>query len=150
MDVTAPVEGWPRFEGPEDRALSITTEPLADDAAVWAALVGLTGARGWICRPHEVVEWPGAEAGGPVVSAELATSDGTSLHIRQEGSGWRAWRYTEGAGKPCIAFHESFAGTVQGDPKRRLDYVVYWALEEEDGIHVYRPFASRFAGWGQE
>lgn len=147
MGLSTPFESWPGDQAPQSRQVAIVSSELRDEAALWSAIAAFGDATGWICRPHELVEWPGSQASGPIVSAELARDDGKSLHIRQSEKGWTAWHLSEGLGESCMAFRQSYVGTLDGQPNRRLAYVVYWKLHEESEIEVYRPFAARFAGW---
>lgn len=112
---------------------------------VWSALLGIPGSTGWVCRPSEISEWP-CDAHGLLLSAEVAGTDGTSLHVRRTGHSWSGWRYRETTGVRFVKRREERIGTVPGRD-RTLHYAVYWGLLPENGIEVYRPFAARFTGW---
>jgi len=146
-ELTSPLTQWPGGRTPREVDLAVEPIDLPDEGAVWSAIRAFGEAEGWICRPHEVVAWPGTSCEGPVLSAELATSDGRSLHIRWTGSGWRGWRYRESEGQGFLVFHERYRGTVPDHPERHLGYAEYWSLRDIDGIKVYQPYTARFTGW---
>lgn len=136
------------FAWPDGRPDEVTlhTEPLAfpDDAAAWAALLAVPGAQGWVCRPHRVESWPGGAPDGALLSAEVVGSDGRTLHVRRSGRELVGWRLWDTEGGEHARFRES---RVSSEGGRRLHYAVYWRLEDQDGVGVYRPHAARFTGW---
>ena len=151
MDDVIPELAWPSGRRPDWARLTVESQVVVGTAELWRAIADFGEAEGWICLPHEVVAWPGPAAEGPLLSAELARGDGTSLHIRREGRGWRCWRYREGEGDPVLVWRESYLGTVAGNPERRLRYAEYWscapAPAAPDGLEVFQPYAARFVGW---
>lgn len=132
-------------EGRPDE-VTLHAEPLAlvDAAAAWAAILELPDARGWVCRPHRVEAWPGGEPFGTLLSAEVVGSDGRTLHVRRCGRELVGWRLWETEGGEHARFRESRVSTEGG---RHLHYAVYWRLEDQDGVPVYRQHAARFTGW---
>ncbi len=117
---------------------------LQDAAQVWDELASLAGAEGWVCRPHRVERYAPSGA-GMLLDAEVAAG-AVSIHVRHNADGWLAWRYEEVPDGDDLIFDERLVST-EGAP--RLRYRVVWRREtDEDGIEVYRPFAARFAGWG--
>ncbi|HHO54731.1 MAG TPA: hypothetical protein ENK18_28635 [Deltaproteobacteria bacterium] len=137
---------WPG-QAPETVGLEIEALEWDTADAVWSAIVALQGSKGWLCRPEQVSEWPGGEPSGPLLSAELVDSDGTTLHVRRVGRTWRGWRYRELPSGDLLRFRQTLLGTVP-DSDQRLAYAIYWRLELGlDELCVYRPFTARFTGW---
>lgn len=137
---------WPGA-GPEAVGLSIESVAIESMDEVWALIQGVPHGQGWVCLTQRVARWPGVEPHGPVLSAEIAGADGTSLHIRRVGHTWRGWRYREEPTGMLMRFRETMLGTVP-DARQKLVYAVYWKLERgPDEISTYRPHAARFVGW---
>lgn len=148
------MNGW--FEGlaaPRPGRLAvIEARDLATPAEVWAYLAEHAGP-GWVCTTDRVRRVPDADLGDAApLSAEVAISADRSLHLRQHGTGWRAWlledKMKASGALPApgdeLAVDESFVSTEE---RARLCYRTWWRLQEEDGVDIWRPYASRFIGW---
>jgi len=149
------VNGW--FpSGAEPRPGSFTVRSVTDLVSVAEVkkLLHETDGTGWICTTDRVRRVPSTDLGDAApLSAEIVLkgTPGQSLHIRQHGTGWRAWlledRLEDG---PDLAVDESFLSTEGG---ARLRYRTWWRLQAEGpvdfgaDVQVWRPFAARFLGW---
>lgn len=119
---------------------------LVSAAEVWALLREHSGA-GWICTTDRVRRVPCDDLGdAPPLSAEIALSPTRSLHLRQSGTGWRAWMLEDRLGDgPHLCIEEILLSTERPS---KLRYRTWWRLEvEQDELKVWRPFASRLLGW---
>lgn len=115
----------------------VASDQLADPAGALAALRAF-GGRGWVCFTDEVVEPDDAASlrDGIPLSAELCTA-GESLHLRQEGSGWRLVRMATREGSDHLVFTESRERLGGGT----LTYEVAWRRDEA----AWRPWCARLS-----
>ncbi|MDI9631257.1 MAG: hypothetical protein QM311_07355 [Acidobacteriota bacterium] len=117
----------------------VGSESLTDSATALQALKDF-GGRGWVCFTDEVVELDGAalQRGGIPLSAELCT-EAESLHLRQEGSGWRLVRMATREGSEHLVFTERRERLGGGT----LTYEVAWRRDED----TWRPWCARLSGF---
>jgi len=126
-----------------------TVERFTAAERVWKYLNENSGP-GWVCTTDRVRRVPCSDLGGhPPLSAEIAVTADTSLHLRYGDLEWTIWRLTETIGDgPQIAFDEVFEST---EGRARMRYRTWWHLVSEgvdpDAAEVWRPYVSRFVGW---
>lgn len=126
--------------------LRVERRDLPDLAAARRALAEVP-AEGWVCWTDRVAWFSSDDlADGVPLSAELLRKDGSSLHLRQEGSGWAAWILTEEPGGEHLAKDRRVLSNLGG----ALRYREYHRREPAPGlsprVDVWTPFATRFAG----
>jgi len=122
--------------------------PFAGWEEAWEALPvrGL----GWVMAPDRVTEFR-PDAAHRFLAAEVAHGPVT-VHVRHDGDGWRAWRYTERVGDTHRKREHVFEGVSsrRSHPPGRLRYAEYWGLEPDpfdDEVTVWTPVVARFIGF---
>jgi hypothetical protein len=88
---------------------------------------------------------PGQRA-GLLLEADVAEASSTTL-LRQSGTGWKAWRWTEGPGDSHQYSEQLYLSSEPGEDPARLVYRQYWGQAKDDGIDVWTPLGSRFCGF---
>lgn len=141
------MKGWfePGLEPKSGEWKASKVHDLDSAEEVWA-LLREHGGPGWVCTADFVRRTPCEDLSGtPPLSAEIALSATRSLHLRQWGTGWRAWILEDRVGEgPDLYLDETFLST---EGSARLRYRIWWRLQKEDDVEVWRPFASRFLAW---
>ena len=128
---------------------------INDTAAVYAAVTKFfneapSSCTGWLCFTDSVKIIPEEfrlDTGtfGIILSGELSRGN-ESLHIRQSDNGWQLYPLTRVEDGEMLMVEETFLSTRENG--RTLCYENYWRKETNEEQHeVYRPFASRFAGF---
>lgn len=134
--------------------LAVTTERVADAAALRARLAGVAG-DGWVCATSETPSrWGAALPASPVLSAEVALADGTSVHVRYSGDAWLVTTIREVAGdgadgEDCVGYEVACLSSLGGAAGQTMKYDVWWRREATDGVAVWRPWLARFVGHGR-
>jgi hypothetical protein len=112
-------------------------------------------AEGWVMFPDRVELFdPAHPPADRFLSAEIATGQPTSLHIRFDGRAWSGWRYVARPGQVHFTDHRSYA-SVEGAHidvgGRRLKYQRVWRKvvdpQDADAIGVWTPWVTRFTGF---
>lgn len=114
-------------------------------------LLSEVGGEGWICFADKLWisgvdgDWSG-NSWGPVLCAELSDGD-TSLHIRQDGAGWKAVKLTvDGTGDGWTVTNTFIRKDwKENESNITVEYEVGW---EKDKDGIYRATRSRFIGFG--
>lgn len=105
-------------------------------------------AEGWVALADGVRRYDGKRQGW-LQQAELVDGPRT-VSLRQDGPLWRAWVWEERPGNGYRRVTWRYISTLQaaGGKAPRMRYYTYWSLGEPvDGIRVWEPLGSRFAGW---
>lgn len=140
------------------RLVNVAAEqPAGDVAELVRARIG-TGdgwvqwQSGWqVWRGGEVVSSPAQDL-GRVLAAEFTEGPEASVSIRFTERSWRLWRVSETVGDSHGIVTRSFIS--QARPRIHPSgewpnhyYRVAWRQVECDGVGVWTPWVSRFAGW---
>jgi hypothetical protein len=113
---------------PTTGRLDVTTEYFTDAEAL-RSFLEQESFDGWWCLASEIHEGSTADLpAGPLLSGEGISGDGSSLHLRRSGNGWRIdrFRWQDDAAGPHRAVTEDRA-RIGGGYWR---YRVVWSREE--------------------
>lgn len=105
---------------------------------------------GWLCFTDKVQivtdEYRFADGDSRILlSGEMARGD-ISLHIRQSDNGWQLVELTRSDWGEMLMIQEDFLSIYKEGKKLR--YENYWHRgKNKEGLDVYQPFTSRFAGF---
>lgn len=103
---------------------------------------------GWVALADAVDRYDPLRRDGWLQQAEVADGARTVV-LRQDGEMWRAWVWEEATGdehRRVERLYVSSAGARHGRVPR-MRYFTYWRRVDRDGVGVWEPFGSRFAGW---
>ena len=131
--------------------VTVRREPYATEAEARAALGALKGV-GWVCGVSETPTRGSGEGLPPseLLSAEVAMGNHASVQLRYVGERWVLTTITESATEgehECVAFEVSYLTSLEGASGMKMKYRVFWRLEPDDPIGVWRPWVARFVEW---
>jgi hypothetical protein len=146
--------------------VKVETRALRSVDEVRALLDPLLGNDGWVQYADGWVWRAGAARGrspheptGYPLAAELVDGD-ASVQLRQDGAGWRWTRISESevvaapevptADERDQGYDVAFETTLEGAPRRRARYRVWWRASADPAAAPVRPLVphvARFLGW---
>jgi len=133
---------------------ALETQPLGpfdDWKDAWATLPARGS--GWVMAPDAVLPFHATNA-RRFLAADVADGPHTSVHIRFDGSRWRAWRYVKRDGDTHRERRIRYASVrIEGGPPGPLEYAEYWELASDPfdpfdpTMRVWTPSVTRFLGF---
>lgn len=116
--------------------------------------------QGWICYQSAIKQFENIQDGklpafdeqtGHILNAEFVLDKQSSLHIRQNKTGWVATHLTEGAGdKPISPTHYLQMTNPEAVRANQAEYLYYRTQWEHDAANGYQPALYRFTGFNKE
>ena len=82
---------------------------------------------------------------GYLIEADIVKGQETTV-LRSTAKGWSAWRWSESPGDDHIRIGHTYLSS-ENDSESQLLYCQYWRRQDDDGIAVWLPVGSRFAGF---
>lgn len=138
-------------EGASRAYVTVRRRLCATEAEARAALAELQG-EGWVCGVSETpTRWTdGVLPPSALLSAEVKTGSGSSVQLRYVGDRWVLTTVTESTTEgehECVVFDVSYLTSLEGASGMKMKYRVFWRLEPDDPIGVWRPWVARFVEW---